>query len=112
MTDSRTSSPNDGVRFIQTWQMPDAQHVAEWLHTMHQRVHVLTGLPGFRSMSLHRGLDGPTVAVYAHWDTVDHLRAGRDYPPARAAHDELLRWGRDTGQAYALERTYLPARDP
>ena len=31
-----------GVSFQQIWTIPDAEHVAGWLQTMHARIHVLT----------------------------------------------------------------------
>jgi len=102
----------DGVSFIQTWTMPDADHVNGWLQTMHDHIHVLTSLPGFQSMALYRGLDDHHTAVHARWDTIDDLHAGRDLEPAKLAHTELLRWGNETGTAYTLDRTYGPASGP
>jgi heme-degrading monooxygenase HmoA len=98
----------DGVSFVQIWTMPDQASIDGWLQTMHERIHVLTGLPGFRSMSLYRGIDERHVAVHAEWDTIAHLLAGRQDEPARAAHAELVQWGHDIGNAYLLDRTYLP----
>lgn|GEM_PF-7014823 len=105
----QTGEPqSDGVSFIQIWTMPDQPSIDAWLQTMHDRIHVLTGLAGFRSMSLYSGIDERHVAVHAQWDTMAHLLAGRDYAPARAAHAELVRWGHDIGNAYLLDCTYRP----
>lgn len=101
-----------GVCFLQTWQMSSTEDVDNWLTTMGERIHLLTGLPGFRSMSLHRGLDGTTAAVYAQWDSAQQLHASRDHPLVRKAHEELTQFGRDTGQAYLLQSTYLPDSSP
>ena len=62
----RLDPADGGICFIQTWEMPAEAQVDGWLATMHDRIHVLTSRPGFRSMSLHRGLDGTHAAVYAH----------------------------------------------
>jgi heme-degrading monooxygenase HmoA len=97
-----------GVSFLQTWTMPDAAHVAGWLQTMHARIHVLTELPGFRSMALYRGIDDRHAAVHAQWDTLGQLHAGRSLDAVRAAHGELARWGSDAGTAYLLDRIYRP----
>jgi hypothetical protein len=59
-------------------------------------------------MSLHRGLDGTTAAVYARWDSIQQLHASRDHPLVQQAHAQLTRFGRDIGKAYHLESTYLP----
>jgi heme-degrading monooxygenase HmoA len=101
----------DGVSFVQTWTMPDADHVDGWLQTMHDHIHVLTSLPGFRSMALYRGLDDHHTAVHARWDSLDDVQAGRDLQPAKLAHAELLRWGIETGTTYTLDRTYWPASE-
>jgi heme-degrading monooxygenase HmoA len=75
---ARIDPARGGVSFIQVWDMPTEHDVDGWLSTMHERIHLLTGRPGFRSMSLHRGLDGAHAAVYAQWDSLHHLEAGRN----------------------------------
>jgi heme-degrading monooxygenase HmoA len=114
MTNPGTAGPasgdadDGGASFLQVWTMPDAAHVAGWLQTMHARIHVLTELPGFRSMALYRGIDDHHAAVHAQWDTVDQLHAGRSLDAVRAAHAELVRWGSEAGTAYLLDRIYRP----
>ncbi len=107
-TAPRLDPADGGICFIQTWEMAAEAQVDGWLATMHERIHVLTSRPGFRSMSLHRGLDGTHAAVYAQWDSQRDLQAGRDGVPAREGHTALAQWGRETGHAYLLEAVYLP----
>ena len=105
---ARIDLASGGISFIQIWDMPSEDDVQGWLSTMRERIHVLTGRPGFRSMSLHRGLDGTHAAVYAQWDSLHHLEAGRNGRPARDGHAALARWGQDAGRAYLLDSVYLP----
>jgi hypothetical protein len=51
-TAPRLDPADGGICFIQTWEMPAEAQVNGWLATMHDRIHVLTSRPGFRSMSL------------------------------------------------------------
>lgn len=105
---ARIDPASGGISFIQIWDMPSEHDVDGWLSTMHERIHVLTGRPGFRSMSLHRGLDGTHAAVYAQWDSRHHLEAGRNGQLARDGHAALAQWGQDAGHAYLLDSVYLP----
>jgi hypothetical protein len=45
----RLDPADGGICFIQTWEMPAEAQLDGWLATMHERIHVLTSLPGFRS---------------------------------------------------------------
>ncbi len=111
---ARIDPADGGISFIQVWDMPSERNVDGWLATMRERIHVLTGRPGFRSMSLHRGrgLDGTHAAVYAQWDSRQDLEAGRSGHLARDGHTALARWGQDVGHAYLLDAVYLPGLRP
>jgi heme-degrading monooxygenase HmoA len=96
------------VTFIQTWAVSDKDRQQQWLATMATSIHLLRSKPGFISMSLHSGLDGATVVVYAQWRSTEELDAGVTDPAAVTAHNRLAAFGTPAGSLYLVEAVYGP----
>jgi heme-degrading monooxygenase HmoA len=102
-------SANPGhVTYVQIWRVSSAEHQERWLETMHGHIGLLTGQPGFLSMSLHASLDGKQTAVYAQWADETSMIAAISLPEAKRSHDDMTRWGTSDGSVYRVDSVYLP----
>jgi quinol monooxygenase YgiN len=64
--------------------------------------------PGFVSSTLHRGLDGTKVAMYAQWNSVEHYEAMRRDPGPLPFLQEALAIAKFEPGMYEIMRTFSP----
>src|SRR5260370_11480269 len=62
--------------------------------------------PGFVSASLHRGLDGTKVTMYAQWRSVEDYQAMRENPAPRPFLQQALAIPRLDPGIYEVVETY------
>jgi quinol monooxygenase YgiN len=67
--------------------------------------------PGFLSATLHRGLDGTKVTMYARWRGAEAYQAMSQAPGPRPFLEEALTLARFEPAMYAVARTFAPAGD-
>jgi quinol monooxygenase YgiN len=65
--------------------------------------------PGFLSATLHRGLDGSKVAMYAQWRSVEDYEAMRRDPGPRPFLEEALTFAKFEPGMYEIARGFSPA---
>lgn len=63
-------------------------------------------VPGFISASLHRGLDGTKVTMYAQWRSIEDYRAMRANPVASPYMQQALALGTFEPGMYEVVETY------
>jgi heme-degrading monooxygenase HmoA len=100
---------DDGVTFIQIWEVEGPEAQQRWLAVMHKSIHILQRQPGFVSMTLHTSIEGKRIAVYAQWASRETLEAGISDPAAIAAHDRMAKIGSSDGRLYTVESVYGPS---
>jgi len=66
-------------------------------------------VPGFISASLHRGLDGTKVAMYAQWRSLDDYHAMRHNPSASPFMQQALAIAKFEPGIYEVVETYSSA---
>ena len=66
--------------------------------------------PGFISSSLHRGLDGTKVTMYAQWRTVEDYEAMRKNPAPAPYLQEALTIAKFEPGMYEVVESYFPDR--
>ena len=64
--------------------------------------------PGFVSSTLHRGLDGTKVAMYAQWNSVEDYEAMRRDPGPLPFLQEALAIAKFEPGMYEIMRTFSP----
>ena len=64
--------------------------------------------PGFVSASLHRGLDGTKVTMYAQWRSIDEYQAMRRDPGSLPFLEEALKIAKFDPGVYEVVRTFAP----
>lgn len=70
-------------------------------------------VPGFISASLHRGLDGTKVAMYAQWRSIEDYQAMRKNAAALPYMEEALTLGKFEPGMYEVVETFEPRpKDP
>jgi quinol monooxygenase YgiN len=62
--------------------------------------------PGFISASLHRGLDGTKVTMYAHWRSVEDYQAMRQNPAPQPYLRQALDIAKFDPGTYEVVETY------
>ena len=65
--------------------------------------------PGFVSSTLHRGLDGTKVTMYAQWNSVEDYEAMRRDPGPLPFLQEALVIAKFEPGMYEIVRTFSPA---
>jgi quinol monooxygenase YgiN len=65
-------------------------------------------VPGFVSSSLHRGLDGTKVTMYAQWRSQEDYNAMRSNPAASPFLQQALEIARFEPGMYAVVETFEP----
>jgi quinol monooxygenase YgiN len=68
--------------------------------------------PGFVSASLHRGLDGTKVTMYAQWRTIEDYEAMRRNPAPAPFLQQALAIARFEPGMYEVVESYSPPDDP
>ena len=68
--------------------------------------------PGFISASLHRGMDGTKVTMYARWRSIDEYQAMRRDPASLPFLQEALAISKFEPGMYEVVRTFAPAGEP
>lgn len=63
-------------------------------------------VPGFISASLHRGLDGTKVTMYAQWRSIEDYQAMRANPAASPYMQQALALGTFEPGMYEVVETY------
>ena len=99
----------DGVTFVQIWEVGGPEGQQRWLAVMHESIHILQRQPGFVTMNLHTSIDGDRIAVYAQWASRETLEAAISDPAAIAAHDRMAKIGSSDGSLYTVESVYGPS---
>ena len=99
----------DGVTFVQIWEVGGPEAQQRWLAVMHESIHILQRQPGFVTMNLHTSIDGDRIAVYAQWASRETLEAAISDPAAIAAHDRMAKIGSSDGSLYTVESVYGPS---
>jgi len=66
-------------------------------------------VPGFISASLHRSLDGPKVAMYAHWRSLEDYRAMRENPAPLPYPQQALALAKFEPGIYEVVETFSAA---
>ena len=67
--------------------------------------------PGFMSSTLHRGVDGTKVAMYAQWRSAEDYQAMRQDPGPRVFLEEALAIARFESGMYEVVRTFSPVAE-
>jgi quinol monooxygenase YgiN len=65
--------------------------------------------PGFISASLHRGIDGTKVTMYAQWQSMEHYEAMRKDPTPLPYLQEALTIASFAPGAYEVVNVFSPA---
>jgi quinol monooxygenase YgiN len=65
--------------------------------------------PGFISASLHRGLDGTKVTMYAQWRSVEDYQAMRENPAPMHYFQQALAIAKFEPDMYEVVETFSPA---
>ena len=100
---------DDGVTFVQIWEVGGPEAQQRWLAVMHESIHILQRQPGFVTMNLHTSIEGDRIAVYAQWASRETLEAAINDPAAKTAHDRMARIGSSDGSLYTVESVYSPS---
>jgi quinol monooxygenase YgiN len=100
---------DDGVTFVQVWNVDGPEAQKRWLAVMHESIQILQRKPGFVTMNLHTSIDGNRIAVYAQWASPETLEAAINDPAAKAAHDQMAKIGGSDGSLYTVESVYGPS---
>jgi quinol monooxygenase YgiN len=100
---------DDGVTFVQIWDVGGPEAQQRWLAVMHESIHILQRKPGFVTMNLHTSIDGNRIAVYAQWASAETLEAAISDPAAIAAHDRMAKIGSSDGSLYTIESVCGPS---
>ena len=66
-------------------------------------------VPGFLSASLHRGLDGTKVVMYAQWRSLEDYQAMRRNPSASPYMEQALAIAQFEPGMYEVVETFAPA---
>ena len=66
--------------------------------------------PGFVSSTLHRGLDGTKVTMYAQWNSAEDYEVMRRDPGPLPLFQEALAIAKFEPGMYEIIRTFSPAR--
>lgn len=66
--------------------------------------------PGFISASLHRGIDGTKVTMYAQWASVEEYQAMREDPAPLPYLQEVMKIATFEPGMYEVVRTFAPGR--
>ena len=66
--------------------------------------------PGFISSSLHRGLDGTKVTMYAQWRSIEDYEAMRADPRPLPYLQQALTMAKFDPGMYEVVETFLPAK--
>jgi quinol monooxygenase YgiN len=66
-------------------------------------------VPGFLSASLHRGLDGTKVVMYAQWRSLEDYQAMRRNPSASPYMEQALGIAQFVPGMYEVVETFAPA---
>jgi quinol monooxygenase YgiN len=66
-------------------------------------------VPGFLSASLHRGLDGTKVVMYAQWRSIEDYQAMRRNPSASPYLQQALAIAQFEPGMYEVVQTFAPA---
>lgn len=82
----------------------------------HELVALLTGVteqnvrhhPGFVSASLHRGIDGTKVTMYAQWASIDDYETMRQNPGPAPALEQALKIATFDPGMYEVAEIFLP----
>ena len=69
-------------------------------------------VPGFISASLHRGLDGTKVVMYAQWRSIDEYQAMRQHPAPLPFFQEALKIAKFEPGIYEVVETFAPVGEP
>ena len=89
MTDAASDPDAAPVVLINVFKcQPDKQDALLEMLAVLTRAQV--GLPGFVSATLHRGLNGKTVANHAVWRSVDDWKAMTRHPDVSAAMNPIM----------------------
>jgi quinol monooxygenase YgiN len=65
--------------------------------------------PGFISSTLHRGIDGTKVTMYAQWRSAEDYQAMRQDPGPLPFLEEALSFAKFEPGMYEIVRTFWPA---
>jgi quinol monooxygenase YgiN len=66
-------------------------------------------VPGFLSASLHRGLDGTKVVMYAQWRSLEDYQAMRRNPSASPYMEQALAIAQFEPGMYEVVETFAPS---
>jgi heme-degrading monooxygenase HmoA len=66
---------------------------------------------GFISASLHRGIDGTKVAMYAQWASLEDYNAMRKDAGSAGAMEKVLRLGKFDPGMYEVAEIFIPDKD-
>jgi len=66
-------------------------------------------ITGFISSSLHRGIDGTKVTMYAQWRSIEDYQAMRNNATASPYLEEALKFAKFDMGMYEVVATFLPA---
>jgi quinol monooxygenase YgiN len=64
--------------------------------------------PGFVSASLHRGIDGTRVTMYAQWASIDDYETMRQNPGPAPALEQALKMATFDPSMYEVAEIFLP----
>jgi quinol monooxygenase YgiN len=64
--------------------------------------------PGFVSASLHRGIDGTKVTMYAQWASIDDYETMRQNPGPAPALEQALKMATFDPGMYEVAEIFLP----
>jgi len=68
--------------------------------------------PGFLAATLHRGLDGTKVTMYAQWESVEAYEAMRRDPGPRPFLQEALAIAKFEPGMYEIVKGFAPQKRP
>ena len=95
------------VTFINvfTVEPPNQQHLVDLLTRVTEQF--VRHAPGFLSSTLHRGLDGTKVTMYAHWRSIEDYNAMREDPGPLPYLKEALEMAQFEPGMYEIVETFV-----
>ena len=102
------SKENNYLTFINIFTVSPANQ-QKLVDLLKQATEVVRAVPGFVSSSLHAGLDGTKVTMYAQWKSIEDYNKMRSNPAASPFLQQALEIASFEPGMYKVVETFVPA---
>ena len=104
------SRHNQLITFINVFTVEPSRQ-QELLDLLDRATQIVRLEPGFISSSLHRGVDGNKVIMYAQWRSVEAYRAMRENPAPLSYFKQAVAFAEFETAMYEVVETYSPSAE-